>query len=319
MPVNIVISYSHKDESWKDRVLAHLSVLELGQQVEIWNDRRVQAGENWEAEIMAALRRASIVILLVSADFLESRFIMGREVPLVLSRRENEGLRVIPLIIRPCAWRESPALAELQARPVDGRPLSTGPPHEADEKLATLATEIASIVRSAPLQLKDSAPAGRSPSRGDKAFYFALAILMTFVLFTIWWIPLREGVDEPRIQDVLTDLQRKQIESLSGQVNVLFAIAGIITLGVGTAAVAAHKAGRNSSALLRLVIAAWSCAFVSVVSGYWARDQLTWMLGHEFLDVTHSRVVWRTNGQLISLVGSVAIGLAVFYRAFRPR
>jgi hypothetical protein len=60
----IFISYSHKDEKWKDLITAHLSVLG----VEIWHDRKIELGASWSAEIEAALKRAKIAVCLVSAD-----------------------------------------------------------------------------------------------------------------------------------------------------------------------------------------------------------------------------------------------------------
>ena len=71
----------------------------------IWGDRRIAEGDAWYPEIEEALNEADVAILLISADFLTSRFIRGEEVPLLLERREKEGIRVIPLILKPCPWR----------------------------------------------------------------------------------------------------------------------------------------------------------------------------------------------------------------------
>ncbi len=46
----VFISYSHKDEDWKDRVVSHLGVL-AAEGLEAWDDRRIEAGGGWEAEI----------------------------------------------------------------------------------------------------------------------------------------------------------------------------------------------------------------------------------------------------------------------------
>lgn len=71
----------------------------------IWEDRRITEGDAWYPEIEEALNEADVAILLISADFLTSRFIRGEEVPLLLERREKEGIRAIPLILKPCPWR----------------------------------------------------------------------------------------------------------------------------------------------------------------------------------------------------------------------
>jgi hypothetical protein len=74
---SVFLSYSHKDEVWKDRLKTHLGVLDL----ETWDDRRIEAGANWFEEIQDAMAHASVAVLLISADFLTSRFIRGEEVP----------------------------------------------------------------------------------------------------------------------------------------------------------------------------------------------------------------------------------------------
>ena len=51
-----------------------------------------------------AMARATVAVLLVSADFLTSDFILDEEVPKLLKRRDQEGLLIFPILIKPCAW-----------------------------------------------------------------------------------------------------------------------------------------------------------------------------------------------------------------------
>ncbi len=85
----VFISYSHQDEAWKDRLVRQLRVLELEGALTVWDDR-------------------------------------STEVPRLLQRRAKDGLRIIPLIVHPCAWQAVDWLAEIQCRPRDGRALSEG-------------------------------------------------------------------------------------------------------------------------------------------------------------------------------------------------
>jgi hypothetical protein len=144
--LSVFISYSHADEDWKDRLVKHLGAFAAAGEIEIWDDRRIGAGEEWRAAIHTALQRAGVAVLLVSADFLSSSFITTQEVPALLARRAA-GLRVIPLIVRPCPWREVEWLSVLQCRPKDGRPLSTIHKERAEESLAALAIEIRDLLR----------------------------------------------------------------------------------------------------------------------------------------------------------------------------
>ena len=138
----VFLSYSHKDEAWKDRLSAHLKGLLLQGDLESWDDRRIRGGDDWLAEIEAAMNRAAVAVLLVSPDFLASEFIQYREIPNFLKRRQEEGLRVIPLFVRPCVWKAVDWLAALQGRPKDAKPLSTCRTSQADQHLADFALEI---------------------------------------------------------------------------------------------------------------------------------------------------------------------------------
>ena len=140
----IFISYSHQDEAWKERVVRHLRVLEPVD-VDTWDDRRIAAGTGWEEEIGNAIATCDVALLLISAHFLTSRFILGQEVPPLLQRREEQGIRVIPVIVSPCVWDRIPWLKSIQARPKDGKPLSGMSGHDADAALAALAEEIAAL------------------------------------------------------------------------------------------------------------------------------------------------------------------------------
>jgi hypothetical protein len=70
----VFISYSHKNEAWKDRLVTHLGVLAQEGLLDTWDDRRIGAGSNWKKEIEDALKKSSVAVLLVSADFLTSKF-----------------------------------------------------------------------------------------------------------------------------------------------------------------------------------------------------------------------------------------------------
>lgn len=144
----VFLSYSHKDEAEKEALLTHLAVLQRGAElVEVWSDDQISGGEAWEAAIENAVSNAGVAILLITANFLSSEFILGKEVPELLRRREEEGVRVIPVIAKACAWREIDWLAKMNVRPKNGRPIWRGDKGPADDALAEIAEEIASIVK----------------------------------------------------------------------------------------------------------------------------------------------------------------------------
>ena len=110
----VFISYSHKDTVWLQKLKRHLKHLERENAVEHWDDTRIAPGADWRAEIDQSLNDAAVAILLVSADFLDSDFVVDEELPLLLEAVNDRGLVVIPVLIGPVYLPESSPLARLQ-------------------------------------------------------------------------------------------------------------------------------------------------------------------------------------------------------------
>lgn len=121
---DIFISYSHQDERWKDELKQQLQVLQLHAGFAVWDDRQIAVGDNCLPVIEQAIAQARIAVLLVSSDFLTSNFIVRQEIPKFLQRREQQGLCIVPVVVRPCAWKTVPWLASLQGATKDNKPLS---------------------------------------------------------------------------------------------------------------------------------------------------------------------------------------------------
>lgn len=117
----VFISYSHKDEDWKNRLLPQLRVLEQAGRIVVWDDRKIDGGDDWYPEIKAAMEHAAIAICLISSDYLASDFCVKEEVPFLLQRREHDGMIFIPILVRPCAWKAFEWLKEIQMLPRDGK------------------------------------------------------------------------------------------------------------------------------------------------------------------------------------------------------
>jgi len=142
----VFISYSSRDEREKDELLSHLGVLRNAGLVDLWSDDRIRPGSDWDQEIRQAISQANIAILLISANFLNSDFILNQQIPLLLSRREREGLIVFPVIAKACAWTAIAWLAKMQVRPGHKEPIWRDGGLHVDKELATIAGEISNIV-----------------------------------------------------------------------------------------------------------------------------------------------------------------------------
>jgi hypothetical protein len=118
----VFISYSHKDREWLEQLRPHLKPLERSGAL-IWDDTRLKPGIAWQKEIETALASTRVGILLVSADFLASDFIIGNELPPLLEAAQKDGAVILSLILRPCGFVRNKSLAQFQAVNDPGTPL----------------------------------------------------------------------------------------------------------------------------------------------------------------------------------------------------
>ncbi len=145
----VFISYSRQDEQEKEKLLSHLAVLKGAGLIDLWSEDRIGAGRDWQQEIRAAMAQAQVAILLITANFLTSEFILGKAVPTLLKRHEREGLTVFPVIAKACAWRTVDWLANMHVRPRNERPVWSDAGSHVDEDLAAIVEEVAAIVKNA--------------------------------------------------------------------------------------------------------------------------------------------------------------------------
>jgi hypothetical protein len=119
----IFISYAHEDEDLKLELDKHLKVLKRSSKVQVWSDREIGSGEEWNQAIKVELDRANIILLLISVDFNASDFIWDKELAIAMTRHKAGTARVVPVILRNCDWHDLP-YAALQALPLHGKPVT---------------------------------------------------------------------------------------------------------------------------------------------------------------------------------------------------
>lgn len=91
----VFISYSHHDVRWARRLKTVLAPMIKANIVNIWDDTMIRSGEDWSRSIKAALVRTKVAVLLVSPEFLDSKFIGTNELPCLLNAEASRDLRVI--------------------------------------------------------------------------------------------------------------------------------------------------------------------------------------------------------------------------------
>jgi len=74
MLVKIFFCYAHKDESLLNELKLHLTPLKRQELIDMWYDRDISAGTEWELEISKHLNEAQVILLLVSANSIASDY-----------------------------------------------------------------------------------------------------------------------------------------------------------------------------------------------------------------------------------------------------
>ena len=121
--IEVFFSYSHKDAKLRDQLATHLVMMKRQGVISAWHDRDIDAGDEWEAEILQHLNSARIILLLISNNFLASDFCYDKQLLRAMERHETKEARVIPIIIKPCDWNDAP-FGKLQALPTNAKPVT---------------------------------------------------------------------------------------------------------------------------------------------------------------------------------------------------
>lgn len=166
------ISYAQADEAHCKVLESHLASLERDKLISIWHAGRLAPGDE-KARISAKLDSASVILLLVSADFVSSGPTWDH-VESALKRQRRGEARVIPIIVRPCEWDKEKSLATLTPLPRNRLPVTSWP--NRDEAWADIAEGIRVAVEEqrattypADVDRVDAAEEGasRDPRRAD--------------------------------------------------------------------------------------------------------------------------------------------------------
>jgi hypothetical protein len=142
-PIEVFFSYAREDEALMDDVRRQLIVHERNGRLIKWHDRSVPPGTEWGPAIDSRLRVAKIILLFMSPHFIESRYCYEIEGKVALERHRAGDAVVVPVILRPCHWQETP-FGSLQALPRDGVPVSRWP--DRDDACLDVATGVVALV-----------------------------------------------------------------------------------------------------------------------------------------------------------------------------
>jgi len=123
MTKKVFISYSHKDESHREDLEDHLSMLKRKDVISVWHDRKIKAGDDWKNKIDDNLEEADVIFFLVSPSFLASDYCFDIEVKRAMEKQAKGEAIIISILVRPCDWSDC-EFSKFQAVPKDARPIT---------------------------------------------------------------------------------------------------------------------------------------------------------------------------------------------------
>lgn len=119
----IFVSYSHIDiDRWR-KLKTHLIPLERTGQVSVWDDEKLQPGDELEKCFEEKILECDVFLALLSANSIASNP-CRKECDEALARvQKGEQLTIISVLLRECAW-EKAGLKKFKMIDDDGRPLT---------------------------------------------------------------------------------------------------------------------------------------------------------------------------------------------------
>ena len=123
-PLKIFYSYAHEDKTLRGELGKHLANCRSQKICEDWSDGDIVAGDEWDTEIKDKLRSSDFILLLISADFLNSEYIGSVEMQEAMQRHLAAKARVIPIMLRPCEYSGA-VFTKLQGLPSEMKPVTS--------------------------------------------------------------------------------------------------------------------------------------------------------------------------------------------------
>lgn len=110
-PINIFFSCAHgssDDRKYIEELEKHLAQLQRDKLVNIWHVHKASPGVDVEYEIHNRLKKADIILLCVSRDYVASDYCVNFEANRAILM-ENKGIAIVrALLLRPVHWKNAP-------------------------------------------------------------------------------------------------------------------------------------------------------------------------------------------------------------------
>ncbi|HEU5380018.1 MAG TPA: toll/interleukin-1 receptor domain-containing protein [Ktedonobacteraceae bacterium] len=121
-PVAVVSFAAPEDRPLLAQWEKHLLQLQQAGRVTLWSEQHILPGSERDEQIAKHLEQADIIVLLLSADFFANEECYNL-MESTLQRSKSSQARIIPLLLRPVGWRETP-IGSLACLPNNGRAIT---------------------------------------------------------------------------------------------------------------------------------------------------------------------------------------------------
>ena len=102
MPKKIFVAYSKSDDEFRYELRNHLRPYEKSGELIIFDDRDIDLGSVWDAELKKQLIECDIFLCLISINTLNTAYVVDLEIP----EATKLGKKIIPLILSSCNWQD---------------------------------------------------------------------------------------------------------------------------------------------------------------------------------------------------------------------
>lgn len=134
----VFISYSHEDEEFKNRLVDHLKILSYKRDLEIWDDRKLGIGDNFDELITKKIDEVDIIVVLISSSYFASNYCMKKEWNYI---KNKYICKILPVIVRDCLYDEMLEGIKTITMPQNNRSLEQLPNKDSEYRL------IADVIR----------------------------------------------------------------------------------------------------------------------------------------------------------------------------
>ena len=123
MKISVFYSYSHKDTGHRKEIEKSLGHLRNNNLIDELYDTKIKAGADLHLSIDVYMNKADVILILLSPDYISSSSCQ-QELKIAFELKDKkEHLKIIPIVIRDCAWKDDGRLLKLKALPDEGSPL----------------------------------------------------------------------------------------------------------------------------------------------------------------------------------------------------